>query len=100
MNVKDILDLVYIWDKWSFDTDENTFVFFTLHDVWTGNSEDTEFQRFKAKTWVKATRELFEELAKKKPEAFKTFTSHLDTYVVEEKLEPVPEEFEHLFDND
>ena len=50
MGIKELQEQIDIWDKWSYDTENECFVFFTLHDEW----EDGHFFycRYKAKAWI------------------------------------------------
>lgn len=73
-----------IWDRWSYDSENKCFVFFTLHDCYEIKENVTYF-RYKAKCWytadMKTASFIMGEL---KQDQFRTFTSHTDTWEYEE----------------
>lgn len=73
-----------IWDRWSYDSDNECFVFFTLHDCYEIR-ENVTFFRYKAKTWIsadmKAASYILGELTE---DQYRTFTSHTQTFEFEE----------------
>lgn len=74
-----IQENIDIWDKWSYDTENECFVFFTLHDEWEG--ENCFYCRFKAKAWLNGKFSDFIQ-ALKNEENQRTFTSNTETYTV------------------
>ena len=88
MDAKEMLcsikDNIKIWDKWTYDTENEYFVFFTLHDCYEIR-EYVTFYRYKAKTWIsadmKTTSYILGELTE---DQYRTFTSHTQTFEFEE----------------
>lgn len=76
---------INIWDKWSYDTENECFVFFTLHDEW----EDSHFFycRYKAKAWI--TNRKFSDFLEvfKIEENQRTYTSKNETYTIQCEIE-------------
>ena len=88
MDAKEMLcsikDNIKIWDKWTYDTENEYFVFFTLHDCYEIHENVTYF-RYKAKEWRKCERKTaIKILAWLSMEEYSTFTSHTDTWDYEE----------------
>lgn len=72
-----------IWDKWSYDSDNECFVFFTLHDAYEIR-ENVDLYRYKAKTWIAADTETASYiLGELTQDQFRTFTSHTETWEFE-----------------
>lgn len=69
-----------IWDKWSYDTENECFVFFTLSSIW--EDEDSYYCYYKAKVWMKNFKfsdflEVF-----KNEENQRTYTSKNESYTI------------------
>lgn len=74
-----------IWDKWSYDTENECFVFFTLQSEW----EDDEYfyLHYKAKVWINNRKfsdflEVF-----KNEENQRTYTSKNESYTIKCEIE-------------
>lgn len=85
MGIKELQEEIDIWDKWSYDTENEEFVFFTLHDEW----EDGPFFycHYKAKAWIKNRKftdflEVF-----KNEENQRTYTSKNESYTIQCEIE-------------
>ena len=75
---------VNIWDKWTYDTENNYFVFFTLSDCYEIR-ENITYYRYKAKEWIRCNRTNANKiLGWLTEEEYSTFTSHTDTWEYEE----------------
>lgn len=76
-NVQQNID---VWDKWSYDTENECFVFFTLASEW--EDEDSFYCYYKAKVWMNDYKfsdflEVF-----KNEENQRTYTSKNESYTI------------------
>ena len=74
-----------IWDKWSYDTENECFVFFTLQSEW--EDEDFFYCHYKAKVWMNNRKfsdflEVF-----KIEENQRTYTSKNESYTIKCEIE-------------
>ena len=81
-NVQQYID---VWDKWSYDTENECFVFFTLHDEWENGH--FFYCRYKAKAWINNRKfsdflEVF-----KNEENQRSYTSKNETYTIRCEIE-------------
>ena len=88
MDANEMLKIIHeqidIWDKWTYDTDDKCFVFFTLSDCYEIR-ENITYYRYKAKEWKWCERSCANKiLGWLTEEEFSTFTSHSHTWEYEE----------------
>ena len=82
--LKSIRKQINIWDKWTYDTKNENFVFFTLHDCYETQINIT-YYRYKAKTWFECERNTANKILGWLTEKeFSTFTSQTDTFEFKE----------------
>lgn len=73
-----------IWDRWSYDSNHECFVFFTLHDCYEVR-ENVTFFRYKAKSWIGADMKTASFiLGNLTEDQYRTFTSNINTFEYEE----------------
>lgn len=79
-----IQEQINIWDKWTYDTINNYFIFFTLSDCYEIR-ENITYYRYKAKEWRRCERDTANKILEwVTEEEFSTFTSHTNTYEFKE----------------
>ncbi len=88
MDAKEMLtsikEEINIWDKWTYDTDYNDFVFFTLSDC-DEIGENITYYRYKVKVRKRCDRTTANKiLGWLTEEEFSTFISHTNTYEFKE----------------
>lgn len=75
---------INVWDKWSYDTENECFVFFALVREW--EDEDHFYHYYKAKVWINNRKfsDFLEVLKNEKNQ--RTYTSKNESYTIKRAL--------------